>query len=150
MAENIPLDPNAPWAKVHQDLDLSLKPWDGKSLQELLSEHAVRFADRPAIQYFDRTFSYADYQAKAEALANGLASIGVGAGDVVGIHLPNIPQYGFALAAISRLGAIGTGVSPLLTADEIVYQVQDANAKVLISLDSFLASTSGRRPTRLP
>ena len=40
----------------------------------------------------------------ARRLARGLADLGIGKGDVIGLHMPNIPQYMVALAAISRLG----------------------------------------------
>ena len=136
MAQNIPLDPDAPWAKVYRELNLSLPSWDGRSLHDVLSDHVGARPQNAALQYFDRTFSYAEFEEYAQRLANGLAAQGVGPGDVVGVHLPNTPQYAFAIVAISKLGAIGSGVSQLLSPPELVYQINDANMKALITFDN--------------
>ncbi|MEL0028868.1 MAG: long-chain fatty acid--CoA ligase, partial [Perlucidibaca sp.] len=61
--------------------------------------------------------------------------LGLGPGDVLGIHLPNTPQYLIALLAASKLGAVISGVSPLLTPGEIVHQINDADIRVLLTLD---------------
>jgi long-chain acyl-CoA synthetase len=67
-------------------------------------------------------------------LANALVELGVGRDNVIGLHLPNIPQYVIALGALAKIGCAGSGFSPLLTPGELAYQVRDANISVLISL----------------
>ena len=54
----------------------------------------------------------------------------------MGINLPNLPQYLIALAGALRAGCVVTGVSPLLTPKEMAYQLNDAGAKVLVTLDA--------------
>jgi long-chain acyl-CoA synthetase len=85
--------------------------------------------------YVSRGISYSEYNTHANRLANALTELGVNKGDVVGIHLPNIPQYLIMLAAISKVGAIGSGISPLLAPPEVAYQIQDAGIKVIITLN---------------
>ena len=73
--------------------------------------------------------AFADRVARAAAL---LERLGVGAGDVVAIALPNRLELIIALFAAWRLGAAATPVNPALTAAEMQYQVDDARAKVVI------------------
>src|SRR3954453_16308558 len=73
--------------------------------------------------------AFADRVARAPAL---LARLGVGAGDVVAVAIPNRVELIIALFAAWRLGAAATPVNPALTAAEMQYQVDDARAKVVI------------------
>jgi len=57
-------------------------------------------------------------------------------GDVVGINLPNTPQYLIALAGALRSGCVASGVSPLLTPNEMASQLRDSGAKTLVTLDA--------------
>jgi long-chain acyl-CoA synthetase len=72
---------------------------------------------------------FADRVARAAAL---LDRLGVGAGDVVAIAMPNRVELIIALFAAWRLGAAATPVNPTLTPTEMQYQVDDAGAKVVI------------------
>ncbi|PQA36711.1 AMP-binding protein, partial [Amnimonas aquatica] len=105
------------------------------SLAQQIEGHQSRFAARPAAEYLGVTINYRELNALADRLAHVLRSLGLGRGDVLGIHLPNTPQYLVALIAASKLGAAISGVSPLLTPSEIVHQVNDARIKVLLTLD---------------
>jgi long-chain acyl-CoA synthetase len=73
--------------------------------------------------------AFADRVARAAAL---FARLGVGAGDVVAIALPNRVELVVSLFAAWRLGAAATPVNPALTRAEMQYQVDDAAAKVVI------------------
>jgi long-chain acyl-CoA synthetase len=73
--------------------------------------------------------AFADRVARAAAL---LDRLGVGAGDVVAIAMPNRVELIIALFAAWRLGAAATPVNPALTPTEMQYQVDDAGAKVVI------------------
>ena len=73
--------------------------------------------------------AFADRVARAAALFDRL---GVRAGDVVAIAMPNRVELIIALFAAWRLGAAATPVNPALTPTEMQYQVDDAGAKVVI------------------
>ena len=64
-----------------------------------------------------------------------LVEIGCAPGDVVGLNMPNIPQYLIALAGTLRAGCIVSGVSPLLAPKEMIHQLNDLDARVLVTLD---------------
>ena len=107
-------------------------------MHEVVEKHAKERPDNHAIQYFDKTITYRELHDLTLRFAAGLASIGVGEGDVVGVHLPNTPQYVIALAAISHIGAIGTGLSQLLSPPELAYQIADSGACAVLTLDIHL------------
>jgi long-chain acyl-CoA synthetase len=73
--------------------------------------------------------AFADRVARAAAL---LDRLGVRAGDVVAIAMPNRVELIISLFAAWRLGAAATPVNPALTPTEMQYQVDDAGAKVVI------------------
>jgi long-chain acyl-CoA synthetase len=73
--------------------------------------------------------AFADRVARAAAL---LDRLGVRAGDVVAIAMPNRVELVIALFAAWRLGAASTPVNPALTPTEMQYQMDDAGAKVVI------------------
>ncbi|HUI36530.1 MAG TPA: AMP-binding protein [Gaiellaceae bacterium] len=88
--------------------------------------HAVALAD-DAVTLDNAAF--ADRVARAAAL---LDRLGVRAGDVVAIAMPNRVELIIALFAAWRLGAAATPVNPALTPTEMQYQVDDAGAKVVV------------------
>lgn len=151
---NAQADMNAPrWHAVYHacGIDPTLPELEEKSLADYVEAHARTYASRHAIEYLGITLTYTELDRRANQLANCLAGLGVSQGDVIGIHLPNTPQYLISLVAASKLGAIVTGVSPLLKAAEVMHQVNDAEVKVLITLDQFyvqaVAPIAGRVPT---
>jgi len=135
----------APWLPIHRALGLEPPPaFDDRPLAEHLAGHAQRKPEAVALQFHDRGLTFAELQAQSGRLATALRALGIGKGDVVGLHMPNVPQYVIAVAALSRLGAVGTGLSPLLAPGEIAYQMQDAGVQVLITLDALAAAVLPR------
>ncbi|BCW06013.1 AMP-binding protein [Arthrobacter sp. NtRootA1] len=66
------------------------------------------------------------------ALAARLAASGVSRGDVVAILLPNCAEIVTTMFAAWSLGAALTPMNPALTDPEVIYQLQDSEAKVII------------------
>lgn len=131
---------NPPWQGVYDELGIAAPSLDDRTLGFWVEEHGQSLADNTALQYFDREISYRELDEISNQLANALTSRGVSKGDVVGLHMPNIPQYPIALAAISKLGCTGSGVSPLLMPGELEHQVKDAGITTLISFDALANS----------
>ena len=65
-----------------------------------------------------------------------LISHGLKKGDVVGIDMPNIPEFLIAYLGTIKAGCAVSGVSPLLSAEEIKFQLLDSNAKCFVTLDA--------------
>jgi acyl-CoA synthetase (AMP-forming)/AMP-acid ligase II len=106
------------------------------SLKDALVSAFEEFADRPAVRYMGMTLSFGELHEHSGRLARALKEEGLGKGDVVAIDMPNIPQYLIAIAGALRAGCAISGLSPLLTPDEMVYQLNDSGAKALVILDA--------------
>ena len=134
-----------PWLAHYESLGIITPEFEDRPFGSFIEEHARTQPDTIAMWYITRGISYEEYNNQANRLANALVKLGVCKGDVVGIHLPNIPQYPIMLAAISKIGAIGSGLSPLLAPPEVAYQIQNAGIKVVITL-SELAVVLAKMP----
>jgi acetyl-CoA synthetase len=71
-------------------------------------------------------------------LAEGLASIGIGPGDAVGIFLPMSPQVAIASHACAHLGAVQVPIFSGFAPPAIAARLADAKAKALITADGSL------------
>jgi len=71
-------------------------------------------------------------------LAEGLASIGIGPGDAVGIFLPMSPQVAIASHACAHIGAVQVPIFSGFAPPAIAARLADAKAKALITADGSL------------
>src|SRR5262245_26590797 len=78
--------------------------WRDETLRDWLERHGA--ADRAAVRTFDDALTYSDFAARVSAFAAGLADAGITRGDIVAVHLPNVPEFLIAWLAINELGAI--------------------------------------------
>lgn len=138
----------APWSRVHSELGVIAPDLDDRSLAQHVYGYSRRSEDLIALQYRDRNISYAELDDWSNRLAHAFLAAGIEKGDVVGIHLPNIPQYVVALVAVSRIGCAATGLSHLLSPSEFAYQVQDAGVKILLTLDEYVQPVLEALPGR--
>ncbi len=108
------------------------------TLIDIFRKSADSYPERPSIYFQGKIKSYKEVEEKVNRFANSLKKLGVKKGDRVAVLMPNCPQFVISFWATLSLGAIITAISPLYTAKEIRYQLQDSEAKILISLDMFL------------
>lgn len=90
-----------------------------------------------------RTLTYREMGDAVDAVAEQLAEMGVGPGDVVAVMLPNRVELLVVLLAAWRLRAAATPVNPSFTATEADYQVGNADASVVVG-ESASTPTAGR------
>ncbi|MBE7323576.1 AMP-binding protein [Nocardioides sp. Y6] len=101
-----------------------------------LFEGSVReHGERPALDFFGRTTTYADTHAAVLRVAEGLRRLGVGPGDNVALVMPNCPQNVIAFLAVLRLGATVVEHNPLYTASELRGPFADHGATVAVVWD---------------
>lgn len=131
-----------PWMATYDALGIAATEFDGLTLGDHVERHARDNPDASAYRFLNATISYGELNAMANQLANGLSALGVGRDDTIGFHMPNLPQYFLGLIAISKLGASGSGVSPLLAPPELAHQIGDAGISVLITLADFAPALS--------
>jgi acyl-CoA synthetase (AMP-forming)/AMP-acid ligase II len=110
------------------------------SLNEFVLARAHEFGDRPAFVdgLSGRTMSFRALRDQVRGLAAGL-SHRVTKGDVVAIWAPNVIEYPVVFHAVVSLGAILTTINPAYTAQEVAFQLRDANAKLLVTTAALAA-----------
>jgi acyl-CoA synthetase (AMP-forming)/AMP-acid ligase II len=82
--------------------------------------------------------SYRDAVGKIDAFAGALADRGIAVGDVVGLLAPNSTAFAIAFHGILRAGATATTINVLFTAKDIVKQLMDSKATMLITVSALL------------
>ncbi|AJY48322.1 long-chain-fatty-acid--CoA ligase [Martelella endophytica] len=109
---------------------------DGAATLTAFFDEAVgRFADKVAVEFFGRTWSYGEIDALSDRLAAGLAAIGVRKGTRVGLCLPNSPYSVIGFFAVLKAGGIVVNFNPLYTSREIRDQIRDSGTEFMFTLD---------------
>lgn len=110
---------------------------------EMIKEAFKEYPDKMALEYLGVEITFREIDAYSNQFANMLIANGFKKGDVVGINLPNSPQYVIAVAGTLKAGCIVSGVSPLLSAVQIQYQINDLGSGgknvALLTLDAIFA-----------
>jgi long-chain acyl-CoA synthetase len=99
-------------------------------------EMAERHPERAALVYLGTRYSYRRLKTDVERFAASLTTLGVKRQDRVMLYIANCPQWVIANFAIQRLGAVVVPVSPIYTAHELEYLVQDAGVETVICQDT--------------
>jgi len=107
---------------------------------ELSAEDAARVAliDGPS----GAETTYGTLKAQIDLLAGALAARGLGMGDVIALHSPNVPAFATVFHGILRSGATATTVNALYTAEEMGRQLTDSKAKFLFTVSPLLPVAS--------
>jgi acetyl-CoA synthetase len=82
--------------------------------------------------------TWRELSSEVRRLAEGLASLGIGRGDAVGVFLPMSPHVAIASHAIAHLGAVQVPIFSGFAAAAIATRLADAKAKALITCDGSL------------
>jgi acyl-CoA synthetase (AMP-forming)/AMP-acid ligase II len=124
-----------PWLKFYDPHALSAINYPSMSYAESMDQTFRKFPQTVALHYMGNGITYGELDVLTNQLARFLIKEGCKAGDTVGVHLPNVPAVYIAALAIQKAGCVYTGVSALLTPDELEYQLNDSGAKALVTLD---------------
>jgi long-chain acyl-CoA synthetase len=84
------------------------------------------------------TITWGELRERVDALAGGLAKLGVGRGDSVALMLSNRPEFHLCDLAAMMLGATPFSIYNTYTPEQIQYVAADAEAKVLICEQQYL------------
>jgi len=131
------IDPESIW---RSDAYRHPTPWATDfpplTLTAMFEASAARHGDKPLIDFLGRHYSYAETLDGARRVATGLAALGYGPGDRIGLFLPNVPHYLAAYYGILLLGATVVNFSPLYTVEELAHQVEDSGTRALFTLSA--------------
>ncbi len=99
------------------------------NLSTVLEHHARNSSNKEALIFADKRITFAQLDAAANQIANGLTSLGIGYGDKVALTCPNLPYFPMIYFGILKTGASVVPLSVLLKRHEIAYHLQDSDAK---------------------
>jgi fatty-acyl-CoA synthase len=110
-------------------------PFAEATARAMLDAAADRWGAREAIVFGDSRVTFAEFRERADTLARGLATLGIGRGDKVAIWLPNRPAWFFAQYACATLGAVVVALNPRYKAHELTYILAQSDAAALLLAD---------------
>ncbi len=108
------------------------------TMPEFLEKTAVDFPDKTGFIYMGKKISFAGLNKMVNRFARALKDLGIKKGDKVALILPNIPQVVIANLAAQRIGAVVAMNNPLYTERELAFQLDDSDARVVVTLDLLL------------
>ncbi len=114
-------------------------------------DHWAEDADRLALIWTDgggreRRFTYAEISRRTKQVAALLARHGVGKGDRVLIMLPRRPEWQIAMVGCLRLGAVPVPCITMLTAADVAYRIDHADAQAVVTSFDNINKISAERP----
>ncbi|MFI1916497.1 AMP-dependent synthetase/ligase [Nocardia sp. NPDC020380] len=90
-----------------------------------------------------RTITWREYGEQVRGIAAGLAGLGVGRGDTVGIMLTNRPEFNLVDTAALHVGATPFSIYNTSSAEQIAHLFTNAENKVVITEPAFLDAVRG-------
>ncbi|ORW23611.1 AMP-binding protein [Mycobacterium palustre] len=105
---------------------------NGLSLGELLRTRAVELPDRPYVTVSGRGYTFAELDARSDAVASALRAHGVRVGDRVALLTPNRPEVVEVFFALAKLGAMQVPLNAALKGDFLRYQLSQSRASVIV------------------
>lgn len=133
------IEPKDGLSYVRGRTDVSLS---GATVGEFLGLTAHRFADRLAVVFREQgvRWTWREFSQEVDVLAAGLASLGIGKGDRVGIWSPNRVEWLVTQFATARIGAILVNINPAYRLAELDYALNKVGCRAIVAAEQFKTS----------
>ncbi len=133
--------------------DLDPKVWE-TSYPDIVRDAFNSLPDKIALIFQGLEITFAEVDKYSNQFAHMLIENGFKKGDIVGINLPNTPEYIYAFLGTHKAGCIVSGVSPLLSDVQMHYQLNDlgsmGNNIALVTLDAIFEHRLKKIHAKLP
>jgi acyl-CoA synthetase (AMP-forming)/AMP-acid ligase II len=145
LADKAQVEAEHPWAEAQP----------ATTIYELLTRTKNAHGDRPAVTFTltsdprdaGETLSWRALHAKATQAANLFRPLGVGENDVVAYVMPNASETVWAYLGGSVAGVVNP-INPLLEPEQIASILNETEAKVVVTLKSFLKTDVAQKTAR--
>jgi len=104
------------------------------------------YGDHTAITHGPRSVTYAQMGNSANCLARGLQDCGVKKGENIAFLMANCPEYIFCEYALAKIGAVRVPLAVLLSPQDHVYMMNEAECTTLIYHGSMKQRVEGMIP----
>ena len=123
------------WLKHYPDGVDWNAPIPAKPLYALMDDAVARFPQRPCLDFLGRIYTYTEIDGLIDRATAGFQRLGVGKGIKVGLFLPNCPQSVISYYAILKAGGTVVNYSPLYSAPELLFQIEDSQTDIMVTLN---------------
>jgi long-chain acyl-CoA synthetase len=143
------------WKKSYDEGINDLDPKEFEfSYVDVIRRSFNELPDKLALAFYGTEITYGELDKLSNEFAHMLIENGFKKGDVLGINTANIPEYVIGLIGGLKAGLIVSGVSPLLSAVQIQYQLNDLGSGdkqvALLTLDAIFAGHITKIASKLP
>src|SRR2546426_1153446 len=111
--------------------------WGSDTFYAILARRAKTHPDRVAIVDRGRRVTYGELKSRIDRVAAGLDALGIEAGDVVTIQLPNWAEFAYVFFALERLGAVANQIGPDFRSREVDYILRFSESRAVVGPASF-------------
>ena len=110
--------------------------WYAKQTIGSLPARAARqWGAREALAFQGRRWTFAEIDARVDALARGLLAVGVAPGDKVALWMVNRPEWIDAMFAVMKIGAVLVPVNTRFRTDDMAYVLSQSDASAVLLAD---------------
>lgn len=108
------------------------------TMYEMLKRTAEAFPKKNAVTFQGTHITFSELLYEVDSFAEAMNDCNIGAGTVVTVCLPNIPQAVVSVYAINKLGAIANMVHPKTPAPELKRSMELTSSECLLILDALM------------
>lgn len=131
-----------PWLSLYREgTPADITP-EFTTMLDLFRATATRAPEAPAVKYFDGVLTFAELDARSDALASALADRGFGAGDRLAVYTQNNPAFVVGLLAAWKAGGAAVAINPMNKHRELTYLLADSGATALLCLEELYDSVA--------
>ncbi len=106
--------------------------WGDETFSAILERRADAHPDRVALVDRRHRVTYAELEARVDRVAAKFGALGIGAGDVVTIQLPNQVEFAYVFFALDRLGAVANQIGPDFRSREVEYIIRFSESRAFV------------------
>ncbi|MEW2355498.1 AMP-binding protein [Spirillospora sp. NPDC029432] len=99
---------------------------------DVLRSQARAHRTDPFLKFRDGEVTYGEVDATADRMARGLAALGVGRGDHVGVMLPNCADLVHLVFALARLGAVAVPINIAYKSELLRHVLSSSKSRFLV------------------
>ena len=128
--------PTKPWLKFYGDVPHSLD-YPQMTMYEALMLTVFRSPEAIAYDFLGCVSTYEAFGTAIDRCADGLAELGLKAGDRLTIAMPTCPQAVICFYAVNKLGGVASMIHPLSTSAEVEFYLTLSRSRFALTLDAF-------------
>ena len=123
------------WLKYYEDESILASENLNMSLAEEMEKSATEYSNMPCMKYMKSIKSYKDTKKMGDMVAASLKANGVKPKDKVTVCLPCVPEFGYFLYAINKVGAISNWLDFRTSEEELKECMKDIDSKIVVTFD---------------